>query len=1832
MAKLIYYRRFQGGQATSHTVSRLATAAMAAALASGAGPALGQPVDTTVAAWGYNCCGQASIPDALTNAVAISAASGHSLALLADGRVVGWGSGEGVPVGLQDVVAVAAGSSFSVALRAAGTPVAWGSFFVNGGGLTPVFVPPDVTNATAIAAGSSHAVALRRDGTVSVWGTASSSLPPAGLTNVTAIAAGAAQNLALLQDGTVVTWVAPNYPFYPLPAGLTNVVSISAAYYNFAAMKSDGTTILWGNDDYGQVSQPPPLRGLRAIAAADFGYACIRDDWTVNSWGWNYFGRTNVPPLPALPMVISGSTHILVLLSNSAPVVRVSPQSVAAYTGQRVEFKVGAVGTQPLSYQWFRNGASLPNATAPVLALDPIALADAGTYAVTIANSRGQTTVSNFVLTVSSSPPLLLVSPTNRVGYLGRPAAFEATAAGSGPLSYQWRFNGLDIPGANGPRIERASVVASDFGDYSVVVQNSLGSVTSDPARLSLGPIVVWGDDSFGQTQVPSDLDGVQSIAAGLTHSLALRVDGTVVGWGDNDFLESTPPLGLTDVAALSAGNDSSVALRSNGTVVVWGNTMAVPEPLVDASAIACGPGYNVVVRSNGTVVAWGWPGFPAPAPSISNAIAVAAGPDHGLVLLTHGQVTGWGDNSYGQSTAPAAIAGRVIAVAAGEGTSYALLRDGRIAAWGWGADGQTNVPSGATNIVGLAAHGRHALAVRDDGRVWRWGQTSPAQAAIPPASEGSVSVAAGGDHDLTLRGSGPLRFLLEPASQDVRAGIAVSLAGRAVGTGSLSYQWLHNGQPLGGATGAYLNLTNPQGWDAGLYSLVASTAQGSITSRVATLTVIPVAPTIAQAPVGQVGLPGGTVTFTAGVTGSEPLTFQWLFQGEPLPGANGRSLTLSNLTLAQRGGYQLVVSNAAGSATSEVAELSIYALNEVSGAVTEIGAGPLAWGDFDRDGFLDLLTAGRNGGPPLVFHHEGGGFASTPTLRLTNINLSTERCVSALWADFDGDGWLDILLTRSFASEIWRNGRDGTFTNLNLPLGCSPNSAGAAADFDRDGRLDFIAGSVLQRNLGGSFANASAGLPEVIWFSEYAQPAWGDFDQDGWPDLAISGLAGVHRLLLLHNQGNGSFTNVEANLPQGRWGAIAWGDFNGDGRPDLFAAGDGGARSAAIFRNDGGGAFSMIPAAFPSGAAAWGDFDNDGNSDLLFSGISGPPNLALLAANTGLGGFNLLDTPIIADTAAWGDVDRDGRLDLAVGRSDPNSLPSIGIYRSSVLRPNTPPSPPTLRPATAAPGRIELSWNPGGDLETPEPALAYSVRIGTSPGAGDLVRPDADANGVRLMPGWGNAQTARKFVLTDVSFGTFYWSAQTVDGAFAGSEFAPAQRFVLAGWTLPATNVTTDRAQLVGQADPSRLGAVVWFEWGLTSDQLINATPAVSAAAGGAVQASLIGLQPGTRYFVQLKVTDPGGTYAGGIQSFVTVDRPGLDPLPASEITADGAILHVAVTPNRAATVVWFEYGTSSNYGLNTVVTNLPAGSASVVVHLPIVGLDGGTFHHFRAVATNEAGMTRGPDQTFATTPAPEGNTLPASDIGPTSVTFRGQAWANSLPTEVYFEYDRTPALTLATPAIEIGAGIRPVDVGIPVTGLLRRTTYYYRLVVRNSFATNYAAVRTVRTTNDVITLPPAGVGLTNATLRGLVLPEVHGAGYFFYHGLTEAYGSVAGPFFLGPGTNLVPVSFLLTSLVRGATYHYRVVATNASGLRFGDDVTFKTGLSAFDPAVAFVDGRVVLRGTGLARATYTVEASVDLVTWTVIGTTQASASGALEVSVPDLSPRAQFFRLRRP
>ena len=178
-----------------------------------------------------------------------------------------------------------------------------------------------------------------------------------------------------------------------------------------------------------------------------------------------------------------------VLSVNVPPSITTQPASQTVNAGSTVTFTVAASGTAPLSYQWTFNGANIAGATTASFTKANVQSGDSGNYAVVVSNVAGTATSADAALWVNV-PPSITTQPASQTVVQGSSATFSVVATGTGPLTYQWRFNGVNISGATLSSYTRSNAQTSHQGNYSVVVANVAGSVTSANASLTVKALV----------------------------------------------------------------------------------------------------------------------------------------------------------------------------------------------------------------------------------------------------------------------------------------------------------------------------------------------------------------------------------------------------------------------------------------------------------------------------------------------------------------------------------------------------------------------------------------------------------------------------------------------------------------------------------------------------------------------------------------------------------------------------------------------------------------------------------------------------------------------------------------------------------------------------------------------------------------------------------------------------------------------------------------------------------------------------------------------------------------------------------------------------------------------------------------------------------------------------------------------------------------------------------------------------------------------------------------------------------------------------------------------
>ncbi|HEY1787893.1 MAG TPA: immunoglobulin domain-containing protein [Verrucomicrobiae bacterium] len=181
----------------------------------------------------------------------------------------------------------------------------------------------------------------------------------------------------------------------------------------------------------------------------------------------------------------------MVATAVGPPVIVAQPISRSPAIDATAQFSVGAVGSEPLSYQWQLNGANLSDngsisgSQSNLLTIPNVQVAETGNFQVVVTNSAGSVTSTVATLTVGIIPNITTQPQNQSVGLDGT-AVFNVGVSGTGPFYYQWLFDGQPLPDANGSTLTLPNVQTSNQGQYSVAVVSDYGSAVSSTATLSV--------------------------------------------------------------------------------------------------------------------------------------------------------------------------------------------------------------------------------------------------------------------------------------------------------------------------------------------------------------------------------------------------------------------------------------------------------------------------------------------------------------------------------------------------------------------------------------------------------------------------------------------------------------------------------------------------------------------------------------------------------------------------------------------------------------------------------------------------------------------------------------------------------------------------------------------------------------------------------------------------------------------------------------------------------------------------------------------------------------------------------------------------------------------------------------------------------------------------------------------------------------------------------------------------------------------------------------------------------------------------------------------------
>lgn len=616
-------------------------------------------------------------------------------------------------------------------------------------------------------------------------------------------------------------------------------------------------------------------------------------------------------------------SHFMTLLSG-VPQITNQPLHCVADSGSNVTFTVGAYGPT-LKFQWRKNGGTIAGATGSAYSPSNLQVSESGSYTVVITNAYGATTSQ--VANLSVNPPWVVAFADDfETNSAVRWNLFWGAANGISDFTTNWAFD-----------YSTTKYVANGVTNFIPASPNSGGSArglkitvnkndaTASAAAVSLYPknlglsndyslrFDFWinynGPAGGGTGSTEYGAWGLNHTGTRVNWNLATSSDGlffAVDGEGgssgsDYRTFQGAGAAAPTQLAFASSGLGINGATSDNVTDAFWQSLF--PAPAYETAGVPGKHWIQVEISQVKNVLSW-----------LINGTLIAQRTN--TSAYTNGNVMIGYFDPYSSIANPAA-------------DNFGIFDNVRvlIAATIPALTGQPSsltVTQGANVTFTAAASGNPVPTFQ-----WRFNSTNIAGATgssytrnnVQPSDAGSYSVTATNVAGAATSTNAVLAVLVppsitaDPQSATNNQGASVGFNVTASGTPVLGYRWEFNGQGTLG-TGTSYSLGSIQTSNAGSYRCIVTNAAGSATSQVATLTVN-VPPAITAPPQSLTLKAGTNATFTVSVTGTDPLVYQWQFNGSNISGATASSYLRQQIQTNDAGTYSVIITNMAGSAST---------------------------------------------------------------------------------------------------------------------------------------------------------------------------------------------------------------------------------------------------------------------------------------------------------------------------------------------------------------------------------------------------------------------------------------------------------------------------------------------------------------------------------------------------------------------------------------------------------------------------------------------------------------------------------------------------------------------------------------------------------------------------------------------------------------------------------------------------------------------------------------------------------------------------------------------------
>ncbi|MDP6794196.1 MAG: immunoglobulin domain-containing protein [Verrucomicrobiota bacterium] len=703
--------------------------------------------------------------------------------------------------------------------------------------------------------------------------------------------------------------------------------------------KKDGEAILGGTT---------PTITLDNIEPADAGKYKVTVTSTSPAHIQSDFEVQKESEVPIEVMVITPTT------AQPAKII-LQPEAVSLTIGETAELSVSVEGSAPISYQWYYADELIEDGTERILSIPDVQKANAGEYHVVVSNEGfpwGATETSDTATLTITAPPVIMKLTESMILSKGDTIELSVTAIGDEPLSYQWSLGGVAIEGATSVVLTLADATQSDVGDYTVTVSNAVSEVVSNVVSVTMPEpvrIVTQPQDVF--------------VVAGASATMTVVVEGSEpieyywmhdAKWVDGGRGST---LSLSNLQAADFGAYNVLVRNSTGIEISKPAILSVMSPpeitqLSQSLTLIEGESVELTVTADGSEpLAYQWS-------KGGEAIDGATGPRLALADVTASDA---GDFTVAVSNAAGEAESEVVTVK--------VIEPIRI----------VTQPEGGSAIVGdtvtleVVVEGTEPISYYwyHDGELVEGATESILRLAkSQEADSGSYNVIVQNRGGTAISDIAELIVLVPPQitqlteSLTVIEGEGVELSVTVVGSEPLAYQWSKGDDVIEGATAPALRLAKATPTDAGGYSVMVTNSAGQAESEVVTVKVIEPLRIVTQ-PESATAILGETLTLQVVVRGTEPITYAWYHDGEPVEGGTEGILRLANVQAADAGGYHLVASNSAGTAKSRIAglvvllppkitqlteSLSVMERDSVELSVTTVGSEPLTY-QWSKDG-----------------------------------------------------------------------------------------------------------------------------------------------------------------------------------------------------------------------------------------------------------------------------------------------------------------------------------------------------------------------------------------------------------------------------------------------------------------------------------------------------------------------------------------------------------------------------------------------------------------------------------------------------------------------------------------------------------------------------------------------------------------------------------------------------------------------------------------------------------------------------------------------------------------